>query len=85
MMDLCFDLPIIPRTSTDGALTMQVYKDGNWHRRTPDLATTSCGEVIHSAFDPVRREELCFPLCPECFTKYEHTKAAENAVKEGNL
>jgi hypothetical protein len=27
-----------PRTVTDGALTMQVYTMGKWHRRTPDLS-----------------------------------------------
>lgn len=78
-------LPVRSRTSTDGALTMQVYKEGNWHRRTPDLASTACGKPIHSTFDPVRREELCLPLCHECFTKFEQERAAITLSQQNNL
>lgn len=77
-------IPIRPRTATDGALTMQVYKGAHWHRRMPDLATTACGVPIHSQFDPVRREEICLPLCTECFSKYELHRAALNLAKEND-
>lgn len=88
------DVPVIPirsRTATDGALTMQVYvaakfDDGveitGWHRRTPDLATTACGFAYNAQFAPTRREELCLPLCPACFTKFELGKAALAAAKD---
>lgn len=69
--------PLVSRTRTDGALTMQVLQEGHWHRRTPDLATTSCGAPISSQFSPLRREALTDPLCLVCFTDYERAKAAE--------
>ena len=72
------DAPMFPvraRTGTDGALTMHVYVDGEWHRRTPDLATTSCALLIDSQRSPVRREVLLQPLCPICFTAYERSQA----------
>ena len=75
-------IPIRSRTSTDGALTMQVYKGTHWHRRMPDLATTACGIPIHSQFDPVRREEICVPLCSLCFTQFELDRAAMTLTKE---
>jgi len=74
--------PAISRTTTDGALTMQVHQNAEWHRRTPDLATTACGEPIHSQFSALRREELSGDLCRECFTPYERSKAAEKAKSE---
>lgn len=83
------DLPSIPRTSTDGALTMQVYVDGCYHRRlapgssVPALSRTSCDKEINSQFDHPRREEICHPLCTDgCFTKYELKLADERAQKE---
>lgn len=75
-------VPIRSRTNTGGELTMQVYKDSSWHRRMPDLATTACGIPIHSQFDPVRREEICLPLCSECFSKFELNRAALTLAKE---
>lgn len=66
-----------PRTVTDGALTMQVYTMGKWHRRTPDLSHTACGLRIDSQRCPVRREELSGDLCAgdaerdPCFTTFE--------------
>lgn len=77
-------IPIRSRTSTDGALTMQVYKDAHWHRRMPDLATTACGIPIHSQFDPIRREEICVPLCSACFTQFELERAAMTLAKENS-
>ena len=69
--------PSVPRTRTDGALTMQVLQAGAWHRRTPDLAMTACEQSIHSQFSPLRREELTDPLCGTCFTPYERRRAYE--------
>ncbi len=51
---------------------MQVYVEGGWHRRTPDLAMTACGEhKIHSAFCPVRVESYEGDICTVCFTPHE--------------
>jgi hypothetical protein len=87
------DLPpiSIARTRTDGALTMQVLmsarlEDGStftgWHRRMPDLSTTACDSAIPTQFAPIRREELRGDLCPECFTRAERRRAAENNLKD---
>ena len=73
-----------PRTVTDGALTMQVLLDGEYHRRTPDLGSTACERPIHSQFTPLRREELTGPLCETCFTPYERRLAAEANAKRNN-
>lgn len=54
---------------------MHVHHEGEWHRRTPDLKTTGCGELYHSTFCPTRREELTHPLCRICFTPHELSKA----------
>jgi hypothetical protein len=70
------------RTVTDGALTMQVMINGDWHRRTPDLATTACGAPIVSQFSPLRRESLTEPLCEVCFTDFERDKAAKHTERE---
>lgn len=59
------------RTCTNGELTMHVQHEGEWHRRTPDLKTTACGEYFHSEFCPTRREELTHPMCRTCFTPHE--------------
>ena len=72
---LDFTPPVRSRTSTDGALTMQVYCEGEWHRRTPDLANTACALLIDSQRCPARREELCEPLCSICFTAFEKSQA----------
>lgn len=77
-----------PRTVTDGALTMQVYTMGKWHRRTPDLSHTACGIQIDGQRCPVRREELSGDLCigteetDPCFTGYELSLAAINNRKD---
>lgn len=76
-------MPVVARTRTDGALTMQVLMTVTlagrpvtaWHRRTPDLSHTACGGVIHSQFAPLRRETLREPLCPECFTNFELSRS----------
>jgi hypothetical protein len=52
-------------------LTMQVYVESAWHRRTPDLKTTACGEAFHSQFAKVRPESHAGVLCRICFTDYE--------------
>lgn len=68
-----------PRVATK-ELTMQVLVDGKYHRRTPDLATTSCGRhTLHSEFTVTRREELRHPLSRDCgcFTPFELAKADE--------
>jgi hypothetical protein len=62
-------------------LTMQVQVDGAWHRRTPDLRETACGEPIHSEFAATRREVLTMEgggLCETCHTPHEIRRAAEN-------
>ena len=71
----------IPRVAT-AELTMQVAVLGVWHRRTPDLSSTACGILYHSQFAPTRREELCNPLCHECFTKHERSMADARDDKE---
>jgi hypothetical protein len=78
--------PSLPRVPT-GELTMQVYVDGAYHRRTPDLATTACGVPYHSEFSKPRREELTHPLSRDCgcFTPFELTRAdaAKRELEEG--
>jgi hypothetical protein len=87
----------VSRTRTDGALTMQVLTEATfddetardvgmrrfvgWHRRKPNLATTSCGAPIASQFAPLRREELTDRLCPVCFTRSERQDAEAAAAK----
>lgn len=82
-------LPVRSRTSTDGALTMQVLVEGSFHRRiapgssVPALSRTSCDKPIHSQFAPTRREELCHPLCRDgCFTDFELRLADERRRAE---
>lgn len=77
--------PVVARTRTDGALTMQVLTLGTWHRRTPDLSHTACGVPIPTQFSPLRREALSEPLCSECFTPYERKRAADRAAREHDL
>ncbi len=50
---------------------MQIYVNGAWHRRTPDLKTTACGEVFHSQFAKARPESCVGEMCRVCFTAYE--------------
>jgi hypothetical protein len=77
--------PVVARTKSDGALTMQVLLDGFYHRRTPDLATTACGTPIPTQFAPLRREELAGNLCTECFTAFELVQAAaKNGRDQGD-
>ncbi len=73
-----------PRTITS-ELTMQILTMGAWHRRTPDLAFTSCGLAYHAQFAPVRRESHAGPLCTICFTDFEIACSAdlEKTDKEG--
>jgi hypothetical protein len=59
-------------------LTMQVYVEGRWHRRTPDLKTTACGKPYHAQFCNPRRESYQGDICRgdedgrnACFTPYE--------------
>lgn len=82
-------LPLRPRTTTDGALTMQVFVDGAFHRRlapgsaVPALSRTACDLPIHSQFASTRREELCNPLCRRgCFTPYELELADQRQADE---
>ena len=76
------DEPIaMPRVSTED-LVAQVNVLGAWHRRTPDLKTTACGVPYHSQFAPVRREELCNPLCHQCFTSHELSIANVRDIEE---
>src|SRR5689334_20815628 len=71
-----------PRVAT-ADLTMQVFHKGAYHRRTPDLATTACGQRLHSEYSPVRREVLLHPLSRDCgcFTPFELAKADEAEAK----
>lgn len=68
----------LPRAPT-AELTMQVHHNGAWHRRTPDLARTACGDRLHTAFTPVRHETLTAvgDLCETCFTPFELGEHAE--------
>ncbi len=72
----------VGRVSTED-LVAQVNVIGVWHRRTPDLKTTACGIPYHSQFAPTRREELCNPLCAECFTHHELAVANVRDIEEG--
>jgi hypothetical protein len=63
-------------------LTMQVNVSGAWHRRTPDLKTTACGEAFHAQFAAVRREALHGALCRVCFTSYELGQAEKTNQEE---
>ncbi len=60
-----------PDAHPSAELIMHCNVLGEWHRRTPDLLTTACGESFHSQFTPLRREVLTHPLCAECFTLFE--------------
>ncbi len=77
-------IPPRPRTAT-AELTMQVHVNGEWHRRVPDLSTTSCDKPIHSQFDSVRRESLIGKLCRVCFTPHELRLSVKANHNEGNL
>ena len=66
--------PVRSRTSTDGALTMQVRIDGEWHRRIPSLSHTSCALAITGQFNDLRRETLADRLCAICFTPFERSQ-----------
>lgn len=72
----------IGRASTED-LVAQVNVMGKWHRRTPDLKETACGVPYHSQFAPTRREELCNPLCNDCFTAHEQSIANIRDIEEG--
>lgn len=63
------------RVVTDEELDMQVLANGQWHRRTPDLAHTACGERFQAQFAPIRRNDLAGPLCAVCFTAFERQVA----------
>ena len=77
--------PARPRTVTDGALPMQVYRDGAWHRRTPDLSRTADGDPITTQFAPLRREVLEGRLCERgCFTPFELAEAAKANAKRNH-
>lgn len=70
------------RRSADEELEMQVLTGGTWHRRTPDLANTACGERIASQFSPLRRHALSEPLCNQCFTRFELATAAARTAAD---
>ncbi len=78
MLDFAY---AIPRASTE-ELTMQVLHDGAWHRRTPDLSSTACGDPLHSQYSPLRRETLDGAsdgaLCDRCHTEFELNKYEES-------
>lgn len=76
-------MPSLGRVRTED-LTMQILVMGQWHRRTPDLKATACGVPYHSQFAPTRREELCNPLCPQCFTDHELSIANVRDINEGD-
>lgn len=61
---------------------MHVLAGGQWHRRTPDLAHTACGERFQAQFAPLRRNDLSGPLCPACFTPFELKIAAMRALAD---
>lgn len=63
---------------------MQVLIDGEYHRRTPDLAHTACGRDIPTQFAPLRREALEGQLCDICFTSFECQRAIETNAKRTN-
>ena len=77
----CPDGPSLPRASTE-ELLMQVYVNGRWHRRMPDLQKTACDVVVDSPRSPVRRPELAGDLCPACHHAAELARAAENNQKD---
>jgi hypothetical protein len=70
------------RRSADEELEMQVLTGGTWHRRTPDLANTACGQRIASQFSPLRRHELSEPMCGQCFTAFELATAAARTAAD---
>jgi hypothetical protein len=75
VVDVPEERPSRPRTVT-GELTVQILTGGCWHRRTPDLRTTACGQTFHAQFTPTRLESHVGPLCTECFTAYEQDQSA---------
>jgi hypothetical protein len=75
--------PARPRTLTE-ELTVQIMTNGTWHRRTPDLKSTACGQSFHAQFTPTRLESHKGPLCLVCFTPYEREKSAEIDRAERN-
>ncbi len=62
-------------------VTMQIFANGTWHRRLPDLSATACGVAFHSQFAPARRETLQHPLCPGCFTPIELARADKDELQ----
>lgn len=73
--------PSLPRVATE-ELEMQVYVEGAWHRRMPDLSETACELRIDSQRSPVRRNELRGDLCPICHTAAEMERADDTNRKD---
>lgn len=75
----------VSRTPTE-EMTMQVYVQAEWHRRTPDGMNCACGPRIPTDMLFIRREILSEreidgrpsgKLCVECFTAFERWRASE--------
>lgn len=75
--------PAISRRGTKDYI-VHVLVNGTYHRRSPGLGVTACGEPFHSQFAPIRREELRHPLSRSCgcFTAFEIAKADETERNE---
>lgn len=74
----------ISRRKTAEAIPMQVYVNGEHHRRVPSLGCTACGIEYNAQFAPVRPEQLAHPLSRNCgcFTPFELALADEKRRKE---
>lgn len=75
--------PTVSRRKTTEVI-MHVLVGGLWHRRSPELGETACGQSYHSEYSPVRPEQLRHPMSRacDCFTRKELAKADERYAEE---
>lgn len=79
--------PAMGRVPT-AELTVHVQVNGQWHRRTPDLKETACGEEYNGEFSRTRREALTLldgDMCERCFTPHELLRAMQADAEATDL
>ncbi len=70
------DLDDVP----DFEVVVQALVLSRWHRTVAGADETACGVPYRIAITPTRREQLTHrdaPLCADCFTAHELTRAME--------
>lgn len=75
------DDPDEPGVVPDFEVVVQALVMSRWHRTVVGADETACGVPYRIATTPKRRELLTHrdaPLCADCFTAHELTRAMEN-------